>query len=256
MTNTNTPFGLALSRSQDAYYSGVLTQCYVPATNSNKLFVGDAVIKTTGSNTAEVMGHKVGSLPIIIKGDESSPLSGVIVGFVPDGDDYKAGVLPAYKEGIAFVIDNPMAKFNIQANGAVAADAVGHYANLSIATDGNDYSGISGMTLDISTIDGDANRQLKIVGIADYLTNEAYDGTDGTYTVVEVVLNKPAASVDLSAYLTSQTAAETYQEKLTAGANITISDENEISATDTTYTAGEGIAISDENVISATGGQQ
>lgn len=61
-------------------------------------------------------------------------------------------------------------------------------------------------------------------------------------------------AVDLSAYLTSAEAAETYQPKLTAGANIEISAENEISATDTTYTAGTGISISDENVISTTQG--
>lgn len=41
------------------------------------------------------------------------------------------------------------------------------------------------------------------------------------------------------------------QEKLTAGDNITISD-NVISATDTTYTAGSNVQISAENVISAT----
>lgn len=43
------------------------------------------------------------------------------------------------------------------------------------------------------------------------------------------------------------------QGKLTAGDNVTITDENVISATDTTYTAGSGIDITD-GVISATGG--
>lgn len=42
------------------------------------------------------------------------------------------------------------------------------------------------------------------------------------------------------------------QDKLTAGSNITISAENEISATDTTYSAGSGISISAGNEISAT----
>lgn len=40
------------------------------------------------------------------------------------------------------------------------------------------------------------------------------------------------------------------QDKLTAGSNISISAENEISATDTTYSAGSGISISADNVIS------
>jgi hypothetical protein len=42
------------------------------------------------------------------------------------------------------------------------------------------------------------------------------------------------------------------QDKLTAGDNITITSDNVISATNTTYTAGDNISISDENVISAT----
>lgn len=42
------------------------------------------------------------------------------------------------------------------------------------------------------------------------------------------------------------------QDVLTAGANITISADNEISATDTTYTAGTNIQISAQNEISAT----
>ena len=62
------------------------------------------------------------------------------------------------------------------------------------------------------------------------------------------------SSVDLSGYLTKAEASTDYQPKLTAGANVTISAENEISATDTTYTAGTGIAISEENVISTTNG--
>jgi len=44
---------------------------------------------------------------------------------------------------------------------------------------------------------------------------------------------------------------DTIQPKLTAGTNITISDDT-ISATDTTYTAGTNVSISNENVISAT----
>lgn len=44
----------------------------------------------------------------------------------------------------------------------------------------------------------------------------------------------------------------TKQDKLTAWANIQISQQNVISATDTKYTAGTNVSISDENVISAT----
>lgn len=61
-------------------------------------------------------------------------------------------------------------------------------------------------------------------------------------------------TVDLSPYLTTSDAASTYQVKLTAGSNISISGST-ISATDTTYTAGTGITITNgaiASVISAT----
>lgn len=61
----------------------------------------------------------------------------------------------------------------------------------------------------------------------------------------------PNASVDLSSYLTSADAADTYQPKLTAGKFVAIdADTNEIT---TTYTAGTGIQIdSDTGEISAS----
>ena len=55
-------------------------------------------------------------------------------------------------------------------------------------------------------------------------------------------------------YLTNADLTEKFdakQNKLTAGDNIAISEDNVISAVDTTYTAGEGIAIQD-GVISNT----
>lgn len=58
--------------------------------------------------------------------------------------------------------------------------------------------------------------------------------------------NKPISTA-------TQSALDEKQNKLTAGANITISATNEISATNTTYTAGSNISISNENAISVTG---
>jgi hypothetical protein len=91
---------------------------------------------------------------------------------------------------VALVITNPMAKFNIQATGQATAAMVGKYANISVSTAGNDYTGISGMALDISSVDADPCLQMQIVGIADYLTNEV-----GNYSVLEVVLNHEYAAL-------------------------------------------------------------
>lgn len=64
--------------------------------------------------------------------------------------------------------------------------------------------------------------------------------------------NKEGIKKLINAVEGNTSAIATKQDKLTAGSNIAISDQNVISATDTKYTAGDNIAISDENVISAT----
>lgn len=214
MTNVNKPFGFALSRSQNAEYSGVVKSCYIPATNSAKLYIGDAVQNSTGSNASAFMGFKAGALPIVAKASASSAIDGVIVGFLPNGDTYITGCLPAYTEAVALVIDNPLAKFNIQATGEATAAMVDKDAKISVSTAGNDYTGISGMALDISTVDADPTLPVHICGIADYLTNDA-----GNYAVLEVMINHNFA------------AQAAKQDKLTAGTGIEISDENVISVT-------------------------
>lgn len=66
---------------------------------------------------------------------------------------------------------------------------------------------------------------------------------------VDELLGTKQASGD---YLTTTTASSTYQTKLTAGANITITDGT-ISASQKTYTGSTNISVSDAGVISATG---
>lgn len=64
--------------------------------------------------------------------------------------------------------------------------------------------------------------------------------------------NKEGIKKLINAVEDNTSAIATKQDKLTAGSNVAISDQNVISATDTKYTAGDNIAISDQNVISAT----
>lgn len=74
-------------------------------------------------------------------------------------------------------------------------------------------------------------------------TNANYNELQNYNTAVEEISSKVDDLED---------DVESKQDKLTAGSNITITEENVISATDTTYTAGSNIQISNENVISAT----
>lgn len=186
MTNTLTPFGFAVSRHQDGNLNGNVTACYIPATNSGKLYVGDAVY-FSGANASAIDEYKVGNLPSIVKAGASTAIDGIIVGFLPTSPNASAGAFPASTAGIALVVTDPDVKFNIQATGSIGASDVGKYAKISVSTAGDDYSGISGMALDHSTVSSsDATMPLKILNIADYIQNEY-----GTYAIVEVIRNLP-----------------------------------------------------------------
>lgn len=186
MTNTLTPFGLAASRSKTGQYAGNVTACFVPASNSAKLYIGDAVY-FSGSNASAFEEYKVGNLPIIVKATASSAIDGVIVGFLPNGAFTGTTHMPASTAGVALVVTNKEVTFNIQATGSVAAADVGKYAKISTSTAGDDYSGISGMALDHSTMSSsDKTLPLKILNVSDYITNDS-----GSYAIVEVELNLP-----------------------------------------------------------------
>lgn len=193
MTNTLSPFGFAVSRSKTGQLSGNVTACYIPATNNAKLYIGDAVY-FSGSNAAAIEEYKIGNLPIIVKAGANTAIDGVIVGFLPLGVCSGTTYMPASTAGVALVVTNKEVLFNIQATGAVAAADVGKYAKISTSTAGDDYSGVSGMALDYSTMSADdTSLPLKILNVADYVTN-AY----GTYAIVEVELNLPRAASQAS----------------------------------------------------------
>ncbi len=75
----------------------------------------------------------------------------------------------------------------------------------------------------------------------DKITYYRWDEETDTFTLVGAI----------GPYYTETEADNKFQDKLTAGANILIDANNEISATDTTYTAGTNITIDSDNVISA-----
>lgn len=184
MANVNKPFGLAALRAQDGNNTGVVKHYYVPATNSTKLYIGDPVVKTGEANTAEFLGHAAGSLPAIAKASTSGAITGVIVGFLPNGESYVTGALPANTAAVALVDDDLTKNFTIQANSTISASIIGQNANIDVTANGDDYTGISGVALDVATADSTDSLQLKIMGVADYPHNEL-----GNYTVLEVRIN-------------------------------------------------------------------
>lgn len=193
MANVDAPFGLRPIRHRNgAPYTGAANPYYIPSSYGTALFIGDPVVKTGTSNTAEVDApgagkFNIGTLPEINKATagDSNAITGVVVGFMGDADDllYNA----ASTERIALVCDDPDVVFEIQADGAIAAAQVGLNAVLIYTNAGDTDTGLSGAELD-TTSDvpaADASNQLTIQRVVNREDNEAASAN----TVCEVKIN-------------------------------------------------------------------
>lgn len=100
-------------------------------------------------------------------------------------------------------------------------------------------------------MDSYSNITVKAAGAGSKVIGYALEAATAAGQLIRVKIRFASTQdADLSAYLTSATAASTYQPKLTAGDFVAIdADTNEIT---TTYTAGNGVTISAEGEISAS----
>lgn len=176
MANTDAPFGLRPVKKQGAgSYNGGARPYYIPASDSTALFIGDPVIRVAGgSNSADIElagGNKFGAgqLGAVTKATagDANLITGVVVGFSPDPTGLENIHRVASTERVAWVVDDPYAEFEIQADGAVPAASVGLNANLIFTNAGSTVTGLSGVELD-TTSDApaaDASNQLRILSI-------------------------------------------------------------------------------------------
>jgi hypothetical protein len=161
MANANTPFGLKpVKDAGSGYETGGLSMYYVPATDGTALYIGDPVVKAGSSDGA---GN-----PSVTIAAAGGPITGVVMGFVPDGTTDQAGYRAASTAAYVLVCDNPDEAFIIQEDGVggqLAAADVGLNASIIVAA-GNAYSKRSGVMLDSSTKATTAGLELKILGLA------------------------------------------------------------------------------------------
>lgn len=178
MANANTPFGLRPIKNNSGELG--VNFYYIPSSYATALFVGDPVVKTGTSNTSNVVAGQrqfnAGSLPEINKATagDNNPITGVIVGFLPNFDNLSRNYNPASTEAIAIVADNPDQLFIIQEESAgspLAATSVGLNANLVYAESGSTVTGESGAELDTTTPASTATFQLKILRLFDDIQN-------------------------------------------------------------------------------------
>lgn len=200
MANTNAPFGLRPIRHKSgAPYNGANNPYYLPSSYATAMFIGDPVIRTGTSNTAEVTvpgggNFGIGTLPEINKATagDGNRITGVIVGFSPLPTNLGAQYNPASTERVAYVCDDPDVVFEIQADGAIPAASVSLNAVLIYTQSGSTTTGLSGVELD-TTSDvpaADASNQLLILRAV----NRADNDTTLTRAKVEVMINQHTES--------------------------------------------------------------
>lgn len=193
MPNIDTPFGLRPAGHPMGLGKASVKAYFVPASYGTALFVGDPVVKTGTSNTAEVnvVGSgkmPVGSMPEVNKASagDGNAITGVVVGVAANPDGLGRRYLPANTGGVVYVDDDPRSEFEIQADGTIAAAQVGLNAVLIYTNAGDTNTGQSGAELD-TTVDApaaDASNQLTILRVIPREDNEA--GSDFTKCLVRI----------------------------------------------------------------------
>lgn len=160
MANSNAARGFVpLREAGSGYHSGGVNMYYHAAGDATALFIGDPVIKAGSADGAGV--------PSCIRATAAGAITGVVVGFVPDGTTDRLGYGPASTAYYVLVHDDPDAIFEIQEDsvgGALAAVDVGLNADFILAA-GSTYTRRSGAMLDTSTKATTAGLPLKIVGL-------------------------------------------------------------------------------------------
>lgn len=161
MANANTPFGLRPVKMQGSSpFSGGIETFYVPASDATALYVGDPVVKAGSADANGVAS--------VTRAAAAGAITGVVVGFVPNGTTTMPAYRAASTAGYALVCTDPHMEYEIQEDsvgGALAAADVGLNADFIVAA-GNSYSKQSGVMLDTSTKATTITLPLKIMGLA------------------------------------------------------------------------------------------
>lgn len=183
MANVNRPSGASPIRSVSSPWNGQANLYYIPSTDNDAWYIGDFCITEDGADA-----NGVGQIKKAAATD--TPLRGVVVGFVADPTNLNQISVPASKTRAyyAWVVDDPNAEFDIQADAAGAANLVaamvGDNAKFIVTAPTPSTGPISATTLDSSNIADTNTFPLKILGLRQ-LPNNAF----GAYCRVRVKIN-------------------------------------------------------------------
>ena len=186
MANTNSPFGFRQysgTGSAPTYEQNVRK---IASNYTTAIFFGDAVMPMASGyiQQATVGSNQLAGIFAGCKYVSVSQKRTVWSNYWPATSDANGDVE-------AYVIDDPNAKFVVQAGGtAIGFDAIGNNAQINLGT-GNTATGISGMYID--TINTTATFPFKVVGLVQ--DPPGANGTDiaSAYNQIIVQFNNTAA---------------------------------------------------------------
>lgn len=192
MTTTSTPYGLVYAGKLGASPAVSPARWYKMKQNdSGKIYNGDPVI-IINTGTDRGLIQRCNTTLTATTTTTSGTFLGVFIGCrytnpstgQPTWQNWYPGSINA-ADLYAEVIDDPLALFKIQADGAVAQTRVGCNAALIQTAVGNDTTGISGLQLQASSLATTNTLPLRVVDFGQAPNNAVGD----TYTEVIVRLN-------------------------------------------------------------------
>lgn len=177
--------------------------CYVPATDSTALGVGDPVVITAnGSNSAVVKTGVTVFEPGTIRevtrtnGADTNRISGIVVECEGTPAAHTQKTRPASTAGVVYVCMDPDAIYEVQTDGTATATMVGLNA-VAVAGSINSVTGESGFELDVSSDvpAADASNPFRILGVSkDPRNNDLSSANVNVY--VKLNLSTEASSPD------------------------------------------------------------
>lgn len=183
MANTNKPYGLRpVGTLGHACYCGKVQQFFVPADNSNAIFIGDTVILASNSDVQRVNADDA-YYPEAAVGAAGSIVVGVCVGIIPAPADLTINYRKASTAMYILVDTDPMTVYSMQGDSTAftVANASGLNATIT-ATGGSTTTGRSAFVL--TNPQASASEDLLIVGV-----DPAPDNEIGAYMRFLVKLN-------------------------------------------------------------------
>lgn len=173
MSNANNPTGLSpVCHINGAPWNGATRRCWIAASHSGSLFVGDPVVLEGSADPT------TGAYPTvsIATAGTGNPIFGVITSFHEDPTNLESKYwLTGTATGrFCYVCCDPTVLYEVQGDSTAVATYtdVGANANLSSSTAGSSTTGLSGWQMATTSMTTTSTYQVRIMGAVDRPDND------------------------------------------------------------------------------------